>query len=89
MLDDILFELKGIIMPKCFECNRETPTTRMILVREYRDNTGNFWYFCSWWHLIAWLDKRFMKERGDNKLREGTAHLGRAPMPKGYHAKSP
>jgi len=46
-------------MPACFYCHKQIPTTKMILVREYEDDHGSFYYFCSFFHLMAWLDEKF------------------------------
>lgn len=68
-------------MPKCCwrECKRDLPELRMVVVTEYEREQGSFWYFCSWWHLMSWLEERFMK-RGDTTkdgLSDSKAYLGR------------
>ena len=45
-------------MPRCIVCNAETPVTAFLLLREYKETQGRYWYFCSPDHLFEWLDNQ-------------------------------
>lgn len=45
-------------MPKCIVCSTDTPVTCFILLREYKENQGRYWYFCSPDHLKEWLEEQ-------------------------------
>lgn len=73
-------------MPRCYYCDKETPTTRMILVREYDNKTGTFWYFCSFFHLLKWLEDKLLKGRKEG-VRDENAYLERGQHTRHFYPR--
>lgn len=46
------------MVPICKVCRSETPITCFFLLREYKNDEGRYWYFCSPDHLLHWLNEQ-------------------------------